>query len=210
MLTKVSIHDVLGSSQQVVDADLRRHDDLPRADMSMVRSAGIRRSAVSDGLRLLRTIISEIGRIGVEIVIGKRWDRGTAIRAARNYRLPPHFFMSAHSSPPQEQMAEICHMCIPLPSAQGNRLKVPGPLHCGIGLPNPSSRACPGDQDKHKVASPCPYWSPGQALPGSHILGMTFRRLPSARTKTRQAGQMPGQPRSSAVAMPDRPMFGCR
>ena len=45
---------------------------------------------------------------------------------------------------------------------------------------------------------------------GSHILGTTFRRLPSARTKTRQAGQMPGQPRSSAVAMPDRPIFECR
>ena len=98
----------------------------------------------------------------------------------------------------------------PHPCGQGNRLKVPGPLHWGIGLPNPSSRACPGDQDKHKLAIPCPYWSPGQALPGSHILGTTFRRLPSARTKTRQAGQMPGQPRSSAVAMPDRPMFGCR
>ena len=41
MLTKVSIHDFLGSSQQVVDADLRRYDDLPSADVSIVRSAGI-------------------------------------------------------------------------------------------------------------------------------------------------------------------------
>ncbi len=31
--------------------------------------------------------------------------------------------------------------------------------------------------------------SPGLSLPGSHIVGTTFRRSPSVRTKTRQAGQ---------------------
>ena len=85
---------------------------------------------------------------------------------------------------------------------QGNRLKVPGPLHWGIGLPNPSSRACPGDQDKHKLAIPCPYWSPGQALPGSHILGTTFRRLPSARMKTRRRGKCPGNPAHPRLRCP--------
>ena len=85
---------------------------------------------------------------------------------------------------------------------QGNRLKVPGPLHWGIGLPNPSSRACPGDQDKHKLAIPCPYWSPGQALPGSHILGTTFRRLPSARMKTRRRGKCPGNPAPPRLRCP--------
>jgi hypothetical protein len=40
MLTEVSIHDFLWSGGQVMDADLRRHDDVPNASASVVRAVG--------------------------------------------------------------------------------------------------------------------------------------------------------------------------
>ncbi len=84
MLTTVSIHDFFGSGQQVVDADLRRHDDLPRTDVSMVRSAGINsqvrwyyRAPMCQWLGPLVLIPSQHNRPKINYSIAVDWDRPT-------------------------------------------------------------------------------------------------------------------------------------